>query len=62
VVSDTAAFVLVLIVNRSAITTALEIELANGCSVRLTGSIEPGLLRVATMAAGELTNLGRGDH
>jgi hypothetical protein len=57
----TAAFVPVSIIDRSA-TTALEIELANGCSVRLTGSIDPGLLRAAIMAAGKLKNLGRGDH
>jgi hypothetical protein len=62
VVRDTAAaFVPVSIVDRSA-TTALEIELANGCSVRLTGSIDPGLLRTAIMAAGELETRGRGDH
>jgi hypothetical protein len=40
----------------------VEIELANGCSVRLTGSIDHGLLRAAIMAAGELESLGRGDH
>lgn len=56
-----AAFVPVSIIDRSA-TTALEIELANGCSVRLTGSIDPGLLRAAIMAAGELETRGRGDH
>ena len=57
----TAAFVPVSIIDRSA-TTALEIELANGCSVRLTGTIDPGLLRAAIMAAGELETRGRGDH
>jgi hypothetical protein len=62
VVRDTtAAFVPVSIIDRSA-TTALEIDLANGCSVRLTGSIDPGLLRAAIMAAGELESRGRGDH
>jgi hypothetical protein len=63
-VSDTpAAFVPVSIIDRSATTTtALEIELANGCSVRLTGSIDPALLRAAIMAAGEVENLGRGGH
>jgi hypothetical protein len=61
-VRDTAAaFVPVSIVDRSA-TTALEIELANGCSVRLTGSIDPGLLRAAVIAAGELETRRRGDH
>ena len=63
VVGDrTAAFAPVSIIGRSDTTAALEIELANGCSVRLTGTIDPGLLRAAIVAAGELVNLGRGDH
>jgi hypothetical protein len=57
----TAAFVPVSIIDRSS-TTAMEVALANGCSVRVTGSIDPGLLRAAIMAAGELNNLGRGDN
>jgi hypothetical protein len=43
-------------------TTQLEIELANGCAVRLTGSIDPGLLQAAISAAGQLDGPGRGDH
>jgi hypothetical protein len=63
-VRDTAAaFVPVSIIDRSSTTTtAVEIELANGCSVRFTGTIDPGLLRAAIMAAGELGNFSRGDH
>lgn len=61
-VSDiTAAFVPVSIIDRSA-TTAVEIKLANGCTVQFTGIIDPGLLRAAIVAAGELQNLGRGDY
>ena len=62
-VRDTAAaFVPVSVIDRSHTTAALEIELANGCSVRLAGSIDPGLLQAAIMAAGELETRGRGDH
>ena len=46
-----AAFVPVSIIDRSA-AIALEIELASRCSVRLTGSIDPALLRAAIMAGG----------
>ena len=42
--------------------TQLEIELANGCAVRLTGSIDPGLLQAAISAAGQLDGRGQGDH
>ena len=56
-----AAFVPVSIIDRSA-TTAVEIELANGCSVRLTGSIDHGMPLAAIMTAGEPEGLGRGDH
>jgi transposase-like protein len=38
----------------------LEIELANTCVVRLKGSVDPGLLRVAIRAAGRLGDGGRG--
>ena len=38
----------------------LEIELANACVVRLTGSVDPALLRVAIRAAGRLGDRGRG--
>jgi hypothetical protein len=56
-----AAFVPVSIVNPGT-TTQLEIELANGCAVRLTGSIDPGLLQAAISAAGQLNSPGQGDH
>jgi transposase-like protein len=38
----------------------LEIALANACVVRLKGSVDPGLLRVAIRAAGRLGDRGRG--
>jgi transposase-like protein len=38
----------------------LEIELANACVVRLKGSVDPVLLRVAIRAAGRLGDRGRG--
>ena len=38
----------------------LEIELANACIVRLTGAIDPELLRIAIDAAGRLGGDGRG--
>ena len=38
----------------------LEVELANACVVRLTGSVNPVLLRVAIHAAGRLGDQGRG--
>jgi hypothetical protein len=38
----------------------LEIALANACIVRLTGSVDPVLLRVAIRAAGRLVDCGRG--
>jgi hypothetical protein len=38
----------------------LEIELANACVVRLTGSVDPALLRVAIRTAGRLGDGGRG--
>jgi hypothetical protein len=43
-------------------TTELEIELANGCAVRLKGSVDVGLLQAAISAAGQLNGPGRGDH
>jgi hypothetical protein len=43
-------------------TTQLEIELANGCALRLTGSIDPSLLQAAISAAGQLDGPRRGDH
>ena len=59
--STAARFVPVSIVNPGT-ATQLEIELANGCAVRLTGSIDPGLLQAAISAAGQLDGPGRGDH
>jgi len=56
-----ASFVPVSIVS-SDMTTQLEIELANGCAVRLTGPIAPDLLQAAISAAGQINNTGRGDH
>ena len=38
----------------------LEIELANACVVRLKGSVDPVLLRVAIRAAGRIGDGGRG--
>jgi hypothetical protein len=55
------AFLPVSIIGRST-TTELEIELANGCAVRLKGSVDAGLLQAAINAAGELNGPGRGDH
>ena len=38
----------------------LEIELANACVVRLKGTVDPRLLRIAIHAAGQLGGDGRG--
>lgn len=38
----------------------LEIELGNQCVVRVTGTIDPKLLRIAIRAAGQLGNDARG--
>jgi hypothetical protein len=43
-------------------TGQLEIEFANDCVVRLTGAIDPQLLRIAIRAAGRLGSNGRGTH
>jgi hypothetical protein len=59
--STTATFLPVSIVNPGT-ATQLEIELANGCAVRLTGSIDPGLLQAAIRAAGQLDGPGSGEH
>jgi hypothetical protein len=40
--------------------TQLEIELVNGCAVRLTGPVDPSLLQAAIVAAGQLNGPGRG--
>jgi hypothetical protein len=42
--------------------TQLEIEFANGCAVRLTGPVDPGLLQAAITATGQLNGSGRGDR
>ena len=39
---------------------SLEIELANGCAIRLKGLIDPDLLRAAITSDGELDRPGRG--
>jgi hypothetical protein len=57
----TAAFLPVSIIGHST-TTELEIELANGCAVRLRGSVDVGLLQAAISAAGQLDGPGRGDN
>jgi transposase-like protein len=38
----------------------LEIELANACTVRLKGAVDPKLLRAAIRAAGRLGGTGKG--
>jgi hypothetical protein len=58
---DAAAFLPVSIISRST-TTELEIELANGCAVRLKGSVDVSLLQAAISAAGAVNGPGRGDH
>jgi hypothetical protein len=56
-----AAFLPISIIGRGT-TTELEIELANGCAVRLKGAIDVDLLQAAISAAGQLGDPGRGDH
>jgi hypothetical protein len=56
-----AAFFPVSIIGRGT-TAELEIELANGCAVRLKGAVDVDSLHAAISAAGELNGLGRGDH
>ena len=58
---DDDAFLPVSIIHRST-TTELEIELVNGCVVRLKGSVDVGLLQAAIIAAGQLSGSGQGDH
>lgn len=62
VVRDTAATFMPVSIVDPAAATRLEVELPNGCAVRLTGSIDPGLLQAAISAAGQLNGAGRGDH
>ena len=59
--STTATFVPVSILNPGT-TTQLEIELTNGCAVRLTGRVDPSLLQAAITAAGQLNGSGQGDR
>jgi hypothetical protein len=58
---DDDTFLPVSIVHRST-TTELEIELTNGCLVRLKGSVDVGLLQAAIIAAGQLSVSGQGDR
>jgi transposase-like protein len=55
----TPAFLPVSIFNAGA-PGQLEIELANACIVRLTGAVDPELLRIAIHAAGRIDGGGRG--
>jgi hypothetical protein len=40
--------------------TELAVELSNACVIRLRGTIDPHLLQVAILAAGELGGPGQG--
>jgi len=55
----TSAFVPVSVLNTGA-TGQLEIELANACVVRLAGTVDPALLRVAIRTAGRLGDRRQG--
>jgi len=59
---STAAFLPVSILHAGAAGQLgqLEIELANACIVRLTGAVDPELLRIAIDAAGRIDGDGRG--
>jgi transposase-like protein len=60
--SADAAFVPVSIVDASASAGGLlEVELGNACTVRLKGTVDPKLLRVAIRAAGRLGTTPGGD-
>ena len=59
--STAATFVPVSILDQRT-TAQLEIELANGCTLRVTGSVDPGLLQAAITAAGQIIGSGQGDH
>ena len=56
------SFVPVSVVEQPTHTSELELELANGCVVRLKGSIDSGLLQSAIAAAGQLGSSLRGDR
>jgi transposase-like protein len=62
VARDTAADFLPVSIISPGTTTELEIELANGCAVRLRGSVDVGLLQAAISAAGQLSGAVRGDQ
>jgi transposase-like protein len=57
----TAAFLPVSILDAGA-TGQLEIALTNACVVRLSGAVDPELLRIAIRAAGRLNSGTRGAH
>ena len=57
--ASTPAFLPVSILDAGAV-GQLEIELANACIVRLKGTVDPELLRIAIHAAGRLGGDGRG--
>jgi len=57
--ASTPAFLPVSILDAGA-AGQLEIELANACIVRLKGTVDPELLRIAIHAAGRLGGDGRG--
>ena len=56
---EAVGFVPVSIIGAGA-TTELEIELGNGCAIRLKGPVDSGLLQAAITAAGQLGGSGRG--
>ena len=56
---STSPFLPVSILNAGA-AGQLEIELANACVVRLKGTVDPELLRIAIHAAGRLGGAGQG--
>jgi transposase-like protein len=59
--TSVAAFLPVAIVDSSA-AGKLEIDLGNTCVVRLTGTVDAKLLRIAIRAAGQLDGNRRGDY
>jgi hypothetical protein len=57
----TAPFLPVSIIGRDAM-TELVVELSNGCTVRLNGSVDAGLLQTAIAAAGQFGGCRQGGH
>jgi hypothetical protein len=49
-------------IRNDALAGQLEIEIGSSCVIRLTGTIEPKLLRVAIRAAGQLDGNERGTN